>query len=224
MSRIRTLIMERRDAIFIILTWFTVIIRHSKSLLLRPIKFPISTDASIRIPGGKIVSQRNSHFSWKRSGKTYQKHKIEEVVFSYSWCFIQLRHVAQFRRQCSRRSFQITRRRFDHDQKQETRHLDLRRQTGSGKSQTTRRVSGILQSMGLSCRDPSSHAVRRSGKTKVQRFGSIEDLKSINVRSKRSKNMNRISSAAPLYTQALDYGAIIKQAEKRQILFFGTRE
>jgi predicted GTPase len=87
--------------------------------------------------------------------------------------------------------------------------------TGSGKSQTTRKVSQILQAMGLkvaAIRHPMPYGDLE--KQKVQRFGSIADLKKHNCTIEEIEEYEpHIVSGTVIYS-GVDYGAILAQAEK----------
>ncbi len=87
--------------------------------------------------------------------------------------------------------------------------------TGSGKSQTTRKVSHLLQEMGLkvvAIRHPMPYGDLE--KQKVQRFGSIGDLKKHNCTIEEIEEYEpHIVSGTVIYS-GVDYGAILAQAEK----------
>lgn len=87
--------------------------------------------------------------------------------------------------------------------------------TGSGKSQTTRRVSGILQGMGLkvaAIRHPMPYGDLE--KQKVQRFGSIADLKKHKCTIEEIEEYEPHIVSGTIIYAGVDYKAIIEQAEK----------
>lgn len=87
--------------------------------------------------------------------------------------------------------------------------------TGAGKSQTSRRVAGILKSMGkkvAAIRHPMPYGdlVRQ----KVQRFGEISDLKKHNCTIEEMEEYEPHISRGNIIYAGVDYEAIIKEAEK----------
>lgn len=87
--------------------------------------------------------------------------------------------------------------------------------TGAGKSQTTRRVASILRSKGLkvaAIRHPMPYG--DLVKQKVQRFGSLADLKKHNCTIEEIEEYEpHIVSGTVIYA-GVDYQAIIEQAQK----------
>ena len=87
--------------------------------------------------------------------------------------------------------------------------------TGCGKSQTTRRVSAVLQEMGLkvaAIRHPMPYG--DLVKQKVQRFASIEDLKKHECTIEEMEEYEpHIASGTVIYA-GVDYEAILRQAEQ----------
>ncbi len=87
--------------------------------------------------------------------------------------------------------------------------------TGCGKSQTTRRVAKVLQDMGLkvaAIRHPMPYGDLVA--QKVQRFGSIEDLKKNNCTIEEMEEYEpHIVNGVVIYA-GVDYEAILKEAEK----------
>ncbi len=87
--------------------------------------------------------------------------------------------------------------------------------TGSGKSQTTRRISSLLQSMGLkvaAIRHPMPYG--DLAKQKVQRFGSVADLKKHNCTIEEMEEYEPHIVSGTIIYAGVDYGAILEQAEK----------
>ena len=87
--------------------------------------------------------------------------------------------------------------------------------TGCGKSQTTRRVSAVLQEMGLkvaAIRHPMPYG--DLVKQRVQRFASIDDLKKHECTIEEMEEYEpHISSGTVIYA-GVDYEAILREAEK----------
>ncbi len=87
--------------------------------------------------------------------------------------------------------------------------------TGSGKSQTTRKVANILQAMGLkvaAIRHPMPYG--DLAKQKVQRFGSIADLKKHNCTIEEMEEYEPHIVNGTIIYSGVDYAAILEQAEK----------
>jgi predicted GTPase len=87
--------------------------------------------------------------------------------------------------------------------------------TGSGKSQTTRKVANILQAMGLkvaAIRHPMPYG--DLAKQKVQRFGSIADLKKHNCTIEEMEEYEPHIVNGTIIYAGVDYAAILEQAEK----------
>ncbi|MBL0174843.1 MAG: GTPase [Ignavibacteria bacterium] len=87
--------------------------------------------------------------------------------------------------------------------------------TGSGKSQTTRKVSRLLQEMGLkvvAIRHPMPYGDLE--KQKVQRFASVADLKKHNCTIEEMEEYEPHIVSGTIIYSGVDYKAIIEQAEK----------
>jgi predicted GTPase len=87
--------------------------------------------------------------------------------------------------------------------------------TGSGKSQTTRKVANILQAMGMkvaAIRHPMPYG--DLAKQKVQRFGSIADLKKHNCTIEEMEEYEPHIVNGTIIYAGVDYAAILEQAEK----------
>jgi predicted GTPase len=87
--------------------------------------------------------------------------------------------------------------------------------TGSGKSQTTRKVSSLLQEMGLkvvAIRHPMPYGDLE--KQKVQRFASVADLKKHNCTIEEMEEYEPHIVSGTIIYSGVDYKAIIEQAEK----------
>ncbi len=87
--------------------------------------------------------------------------------------------------------------------------------TGSGKSQTTRKVSALLQVMGykvVAVRHPMPYGDLE--KQKVQRFASVADLKKHNCTIEEMEEYEPHISSGTIIYSGVDYAAILAQAEK----------
>ncbi|MHB1048463.1 MAG: cyclic 2,3-diphosphoglycerate synthase [Bacteroidota bacterium] len=87
--------------------------------------------------------------------------------------------------------------------------------TGSGKSQTTRRVSRLLQNMGFkvaAIRHPMPYGDLE--KQKVQRFASLSDLKKHNCTIEEMEEYEPHIASGTIIYAGVDYAAILEQAEK----------
>jgi predicted GTPase len=87
--------------------------------------------------------------------------------------------------------------------------------TGSGKSQTTRRVSRLLQEMGLkvvAIRHPMPYG--DLVKQKVQRFATVADLKKHQCTIEEMEEYEPHIVSGTIIYSGVDYAAILEQAEK----------
>ena len=87
--------------------------------------------------------------------------------------------------------------------------------TGSGKSQTTRKVANILQAMGFkvaAIRHPMPYG--DLAKQKVQRFASIADLKKHKCTIEEMEEYEPHIVNGTIIYAGVDYAAILEQAEK----------
>jgi predicted GTPase len=86
--------------------------------------------------------------------------------------------------------------------------------TGSGKSQTTRRIAGILQAAGLkvaAIRHPMPYG--NLEKQRVQRFGSLADLKKHDCTIEEIEEYEPHIVSGTIIYAGVDYGAILAQAQ-----------
>ena len=87
--------------------------------------------------------------------------------------------------------------------------------TGSGKSQTTRRVAEVLTNAGISVaviRHPMPYGDLK--KQKVQRFATIEDLKNYDCTIEEMEEYERHIDRGSVVFAGVDYKAILDKAEK----------
>jgi predicted GTPase len=87
--------------------------------------------------------------------------------------------------------------------------------TGSGKSQTTRRVAALLQAMGMkvaAIRHPMPYG--DLAKQKVQRFARVSDLKKYNCTIEEMEEYEPHIVTGTIIYSGVDYGAILEKAEK----------
>jgi predicted GTPase len=97
--------------------------------------------------------------------------------------------------------------------------------TGSGKSQTTRKVSEILRAMGkkvVAIRHPMPYGDLE--KQKVQRFATIEDLKKHECTIEEIEEYEPHIASGTIVYAGVDYGAILAEAEKKRMLSSGMAE
>jgi len=86
--------------------------------------------------------------------------------------------------------------------------------TGSGKSQTTRRIAGILQAAGLkvaAIRHPMPYG--NLEKQRVQRFGTLADLKKHDCTIEEIEEYEPHIVSGTIIYAGVDYGAILEQAQ-----------
>ncbi len=144
-----------------------------------------------------------------------QKYFVDEVVFSYS--DVPYKHVMSIgsRATAAGAHFKIL--------SAEKTMLNSSRpiisicavRTGSGKSQTTRRVSKLLQEMGMkvaAVRHPMPYGDLE--KQKVQRFASLADLKKHNCTIEEMEEYEPHIASGTIIYAGVDYAAILAQAEK----------
>ncbi|MBI2615509.1 MAG: GTPase [Gemmatimonadetes bacterium] len=87
--------------------------------------------------------------------------------------------------------------------------------TGSGKSQTTRRIAGILKQAGLRAvvvRHPMPYG--NLAEQAVQRFASAEDLERQHATIEEREEYEPLLSSGHLVYAGVDYGAILRAAER----------
>ncbi len=87
--------------------------------------------------------------------------------------------------------------------------------TGAGKSQTTRRIAGILREHGLkvaAIRHPMPYG--DLAKQKVQRFGSIADLRKNDCTIEEIEEYEPHIVSGTIIYAGVDYGAILEQAQE----------
>jgi predicted GTPase len=143
------------------------------------------------------------------------KHKVQEVVFAYS--DVSYDHVMSIgsRATAAGAHFKILSASATMLNSKKPVISVCAVRTGSGKSQTTRRVSRILQEMGLkvaAIRHPMPYGDLE--KQAVQRFGSLADLKKHNCTIEEMEEYEpHIVSGTVIYS-GVDYGAILEKAEK----------
>lgn len=216
MSRIRTLIMGAAGRDF---HNFNVVYRDNKTY--EVIAFTANQIPNIdgrKYPAslaGKLYPKGIPIFPEKDLENLIKKHKIEEVVFSYSdvsYSYVMSRSSIV---NAAGAHFKLLGAGSTMIKSKKPVISICAVRTGSGKSQTTRRVSGILQSMGLkvaAIRHPMPYGDLE--KQKVQRFGSIEDLKKHKCTIEEIEEYEPHIVSGTIIYAGVDYEAIIKQAEK----------
>jgi predicted GTPase len=144
-----------------------------------------------------------------------KKHKIEEVVFSYSDVSFNYIMEKGARINAAGASFKMLG--YDQTAIKSTKPVVavVASRTGAGKSQTSRKVVEVLKSMGLktvSIRHPMPYG--NLAKQKVQRFGQISDLKKHKCTIEEMEEYEpHIAHGYVIYAGA-DYEAIVREAEK----------
>ncbi len=144
-----------------------------------------------------------------------KKHKIDEVVFSYSDVSFNYIMEKGARINAAGASFKMLG--YEQTSVKSTKPVIavVASRTGAGKSQTSRRVVEILKSMGLktvSIRHPMPYG--NLAKQKVQRFAQISDLKKHKCTIEEMEEYEpHIARGYVIYSGA-DYEAIVREAEK----------
>lgn len=171
-------------------------------------KYPAALAGKLYPRGIPILSESELH-------TIVQKHKVDEVVFSYSdvsYPYVMNRAALVNAAGADFKLLSATRTMIE-STKPVIAVCAVR--TGSGKSQTTRRVADVLRQQGLKVAAirhpmPYGNLVRQ----RVQRFGSLSDLK------KHKCTIEEIEEYEPhivnetIIYAGVDYEAILRQAEK----------
>ncbi|MBL7994118.1 GTPase, partial [bacterium] len=216
MQRIRTIIMGAAGRDF---HNFNVVYRDNKTY--EVIAFTANQIPNIdgrKYPAalaGKLYPKGIPIFPEKDLENLIKKHKIDEVVFSYSdvsYNYVMSRSSVV---NAAGAHFKLLGAGSTMIKSKKPVISICAVRTGSGKSQTTRRVSGILQRMGLkvaAIRHPMPYGDLE--KQIVQRFGSIADLKKHQCTIEEIEEYEPHIVSGTIIYAGVDYGAIIKQAEK----------
>jgi len=144
-----------------------------------------------------------------------KKHSIEEVVFSYSdvsYNYVMSR--GSLVNACGA-SFKLLSAESTMIQSKKPVVSICAVRTGSGKSQTTRRIAAILQAKGLkvaAIRHPMPYG--NLVKQKVQRFADINDLQKHDCTIEEMEEYEPHITGGTIIYAGVDYEAIIRQAEK----------
>jgi predicted GTPase len=147
--------------------------------------------------------------------KLILKHKVQEVVFAYS--DVTYEHVMSIgsRVTAAGAHFKILSAKDTMLSSTKPVISICAVRTGSGKSQTTRKVANILQALGLkvaAIRHPMPYG--DLARQKVQRFGSIADLKKHNCTIEEMEEYEPHIVNGTIIYAGVDYAAILEQAEK----------
>ncbi len=171
-------------------------------------KYPAALAGSLYPKGIPIFEEKNLE-------ELIAKYSVQEVVFSYS--DVTYRHVMSIgsRVTAAGADFKILSagRTMIKSKKPVISVCAVR--TGSGKSQTTRKVSAILQGMGYkvaAVRHPMPYGDLE--KQKVQRFATVADLKKHNCTIEEMEEYEPHISSGTIIYSGVDYAAILTQAEK----------
>jgi predicted GTPase len=164
---------------------------------------------------GRLYPNGIPIYEEKELEELIQKHHVDEVVFSYS--DVRYQHVMSLGSRASQAGadFKLlgATRTMIKSSKPVVSVCAVR--TGSGKSQTSRKVAHILQSMGLkvaAVRHPMPYGDLEA--QKVQRFGSIGDMQKHHCTIEEMEEYEpHIVNGTVIYA-GVDYKAILDQAEK----------
>ena len=144
-----------------------------------------------------------------------QKHQVEEVVFSYS--DVTYQHVMSLGTRASKAGAHFKLLSASRTMIKSTKPVIsvCAVRTGSGKSQTCRKIARLMQNMGFkvaAIRHPMPYGDLEA--QKVQRFGSIEDLRKYQCTIEEMEEYEpHIVNGIIIYA-GVDYKAILDQAEK----------
>ncbi len=171
-------------------------------------KYPASLAGPLYPKGIPIHEERNLE-------ELIRKHTVEEVVFSYSDVSYNYVMSLGSRVTAAGAHFKILSATETMIKGRKPVVSICAVRTGSGKSQTSRKVAKLLQQMGFkvaAIRHPMPYGDLE--KQKVQRFASIADLKKHNCTIEEMEEYEpHIVNGIIIYA-GVDYGAILEQAEK----------
>lgn len=171
-------------------------------------KYPASLAGSLYPKGIPIVEE-------KELEKLIAKHKVQEVVFSYS--DVTYQHVMSIGSRANAAGAHFKMLGAEPTMIKSTKPVIsiCAVRTGSGKSQTTRRVANLLQEMGLkvaAIRHPMPYGDLE--KQKVQRFGTVADLKKHQCTIEEMEEYEPHIVNGTIIYAGVDYAAILEKAEK----------
>jgi predicted GTPase len=171
-------------------------------------KYPASLAGKLYPKGIPIVEE-------KELEKTIIQHQVEEVVFSYS--DVSYRHVMSIgsRATSAGAHFKILSAPMTMLTSTKPVISVCAVRTGSGKSQTGRKVSSILHSMGLrvvAVRHPMPYGDLE--KQRVQRFASLDDLKKHNCTIEEMEEYEPHIVNGTIIYAGVDYEEILRRAEQ----------
>ena len=164
---------------------------------------------------GKLYPKGIPIFEEADLEKLIKKHNVEEVVFAYS--DVRYEHVMSIgsRATAAGAHFKMLGAEATMIKNKKPVISICAVRTGSGKSQTTRKVSKLLQEMGLkvvAIRHPMPYGDLE--KQKVQRFASVADLKKHNCTIEEMEEYEPHIVSGTIIYSGVDYKAIMEQAEK----------
>ncbi|MDX9759320.1 MAG: cyclic 2,3-diphosphoglycerate synthase [Bacteroidota bacterium] len=164
---------------------------------------------------GKLYPKGIPIFEEADLEKLILKHNVQEVVFSYSdVTYERVMHLGS-RANAAGAHFKMLSAKDTMIKSKKPLVSVTAVRTGSGKSQTTRKVANILQSMGFkvaAIRHPMPYG--DLAKQKVQRFASIADLKKHNCTIEEMEEYEPHIVNGTIIYAGVDYQAIVDQAEK----------
>jgi predicted GTPase len=164
---------------------------------------------------GKLYPKGIPIFEEADLEKLIKKHNVEEVVFAYS--DVRYEHVMSIgsRATAAGAHFKMLGAQPTMIASKKPVISICAVRTGSGKSQTTRKVSKLLQEMGLkvvAIRHPMPYGDLE--KQKVQRFATVADLKKHNCTIEEMEEYEPHIVSGTIIYSGVDYKAIMEQAEK----------
>ncbi len=164
---------------------------------------------------GRLYPNGIPIFEEKDLEELIQKHQIEEVVFSYS--DVTYRHVMSLGSRASKAGAHFKLLSASRTMIKSTKPVIsvCAVRTGSGKSQTCRKVARLMQNMGFkvaAIRHPMPYGDLEA--QKVQRFGSIEDLQKNRCTIEEMEEYEPHIVNGTIIYAGVDYKAILDQAEK----------
>jgi predicted GTPase len=171
-------------------------------------KYPASLAGKQYKNGIPIVDEKDLE-------KLIAKHHVEEVVFAYS--DVTYRHVMSIGSRVTAAGAHFKILGAEPTMLKSTKPVIsiCAVRTGAGKSQTTRKVSAILQAMGFkvaAVRHPMPYG--DLAKQRVQRFASLADLKKHNCTIEEMEEYEPHIVSGTIIYSGVDYADILAQAEK----------
>lgn len=164
---------------------------------------------------GKLYPKGIPIYSEEKFSELIKKHNIDEVVFSYSDVTFEYIMTLAARVNAAGASFKMLG--YDETAVKSTKPVIaiVASRTGSGKSQTSRKVVEILKSKGkkvVAIRHPMPYG--NLAKQKVQRFEKVSDLKKHKCTIEEMEEYEPHVAEGNIIYAGADYEAIMREAEK----------